>query len=892
MQASHRGAGAFLTRVGNAYIKGLGSLVEFCRRHGPWVVGAALALTALSVYYTATHFAISTDTSQILSRDLPFQRLQDRLDAAFPQQKDTALVVIDGDNAGLTEDASRRLAAWLQDRPQDIKSVYVPGGGQFFRKNGLLFLGTDELWSLSNRLSQAQPLIAQLSQRPTLPELLSVLQKGLEQKAKGGPPLRELDTIFDQLSKTMASQEAGRFYQLPWGELITGQTSEEQRRHFIIVKPRMDYDQIQPARRALATIQAGIRALDLDPQHGVQVRITGSAALDNDQLGAISKGAGLATVLCIAMVLVLLIVGLRSTWLVFFTLVTLFMGLSWTAAFALLATGPLNLLSVAFAVLFIGLGVDFGIQFGMRYQEEHVEQRTHRQALRYTALGIGGPLTLAAVAAAASFYSFLPTSYSGIVDLGVISGTSMFIALFANVTVLPALLSCRPIRARRRRFLHPLPLWRIPIHRYGRVIIIGTLLLALGTIPLIMKVRFDFNPLHMQNPDSDAVKTFKFLLSHSKISPYRIDILEPDLRSANELARRLGRLDVVSRTITLSSFVPDKQQEKLDIMQQMAVIMPSFTLLPSRPPATGARDIRAALSGFQQSLGSFSAQYPADALAGPARTLSGDIEHFLEHFKDAPRQLTTLQSRVMDGLLTQLKDLQLALQASPVSLGTLPASLRERYIAPSGEARVEVMSTLDLNNNVNMRRFVERVRSIAPNVSGEPIMLTEGGDAVVQAFYEASLTSVVLITALLLLALRSLMDALMVLIPLGLAAMFTVAGMELFGISFNLGNIIALPLLIGLGVAFGIYVVLRWRSGVPVARLLQTSTPEAVLLSALTTMSSFGSLAVSGDVGMSTLGKTLTLTLATVLMSILILQPALLMLRAPSPKENEPPLLP
>lgn len=882
----------FLTRIGKGYIKGLGSLVDFCRRHAPWVVGAALALTALSVYYTATHFAISTDTSQILSRDLPFQRLQERLDAAFPQQKDTALVVIDGDNAGLTERAARRLAAWLRGHPDDIKSVYIPGGSRFFRQNGLLFLGTDELWTLSNRLSQAQPLIAQLSQRPTLPGLLSVLQKGLAQKDEGGPQMNELSTIFGQLSKTMAAQETGRFYQLPWDELITGRTSEEQRRRFIIVKPRMRYDEIQPARRALETIREGIRALALDPQHGVQARITGSAALDNDQLGAISRGAGLSTALCVIFVVVLLIVGLRSTWLVFFTLITLFMGLSWTAAFALLTTGPLNLLSVAFAVLFIGLGVDFGIQFGMRYQEEHVEQRTNRQALRYTALGIGGPLTLAAVAAAASFYSFLPTSYSGIVDLGAISGTSMFIALFANVTVLPALLSCRPVRARRRRFLHPLPLWRAPIHRYGRVIIIGTLLLALGTIPLIMKVRFDFNPLHMQNPNSDAVKTFKYLLSHSKTSPYRIDILEPDLRRANQLARRLERLDTVSHTITLSSFVPDNQREKLDILQQMAVIMPSFTLLPTHPPATDAGEIRTSLTDFRRHLISFSAGHPHDGLAGPARKLSDDIRRFLTRFKDAPAQLTALQSHIMDGLLIQLKDLQLALQAGPVSLKTLPASLRERYITPSGEARVEVMSTLNLNNNVNMRRFVESVRAVTPNVSGEPIMLTEGGDAVVQAFYQASLTSVVLITALLLVALRSIVDVLMVLIPLALAGMFTVAGMELFGISFNLGNIIALPLLIGLGVAFGIYVVLRWRSGVPVARLLQTSTPEAVLLSALTTMSSFGSLAASGDVSMSTLGKTLTLTLATVLTSILVLQPALLMLRAPSPKENEPPLLP
>lgn len=881
-----------LARLGSAYLKGLGTLVEFCRQHAPWVVGSALLLTAVCVDYTVNHFAISTDTSQVLSRDLPFQRLQGQLDASFPQLKDTALVVVDGDTSELAEQASRRLAAWLRARSDDIEGVYEPGAGEFFRKNGLLFLNTNDLWALSNRLSQAQPLIAQLSQRPTLPELLSVLDKGLERETQAGPRIGGLDTILTQIGKTMANQEAGRFYQLPWGELITGATSEEQRRRFIIVKPRMHYNELQPARRALSIIHEGVRALALNPAHGVQVRLTGAAALDNDQLGTLSHGAGLATTLSISMVVILLVVGLRSSRLVLFTLATLFMGLSWTAAFALFATGPLNLLSIAFAVLFIGLGVDFGIQFCMRYREEYVEQRTHRQALRYTALGIGGPLSLAAVAAAASFYSFLPTSYAGIVDLGIISGTSMFIALFANVTVLPALLTCRPIPAHRRRPQRPLPLWRLPIHRYGRVIIIGTGLLALGTIPLIVNSRFDFNPLHLQNPDSESVRTFQFLLSHSKTSPYRIDILEPNLRQTDLLARRLDKLNVVSRTVTLSSYVPERQREKLDIIQQMALIVPPFTLLPAAPPVTDAAVIGASLTDFQRSLGSFAAQHPKDKLAGPVHDLAAAVGRYLEHFKGSPRALVTLQSRIMDGLLVQLKDLQLALQAAPVTLASLPAALRERYITKSGKARLEVTSSLDLNSNVNMRRFVETVRSVTSNASGTPVMLIEGGDAVVSAFYEASLISVVMITTLLLLALRSIVDALMVLIPLGLAAMFTVAGMELFGISFNLANIIVLPLLIGLGVAFGIYVVLRWRSGVPVARLLQTSTPEAVLLSALTTMSSFGSLAVSGDMGMSVLGKTLTLSLTTVLLSILVLQPALLMLRAPSPKENEPPVLP
>ncbi|HQU17162.1 MAG TPA: MMPL family transporter [Gammaproteobacteria bacterium] len=878
--------GTWLDRLGRGIIQVLVSLVDFARRRAWIVLGLAVLLTGGALYYTATHFGINTDMREALSRDLPFQKIQDRLDREFPQLNDTVLVVLDGDSAGLASDAARRLAAWLQHRPAQIDSVYLPGGSAFFRRNGLLYLSEKDLWALSNRLSEAQPLISKLSQNPSLPGLLSLLELGLDQEGKSGPHLADLGRIFAELRATMTAREQGRFYQIPWGELMTGASgSEESRRAFLIAKPRFDYRQLQPALAGLQTIRAGIRALHLDPAHGVRARITGSAALDNDQLKTVSQGAGYATLLSVGLVLVLLIVALRSGRMVGAALLTLFMGLAWTAAFALLATGPLNLMSVAFAVLFVGLGVDFSIQFSMRYREEYDAGAPHAEALRLTGWGIGGALCLAAASAAISFYSFVPTDYAGIVDLGIISGTSMFIALLANITVLPALLTLMPVPHRKPRARGATPLRRIPVDRYGRPIAVGAALLALLSLPLVMHARFDFNPLHLQDPHSEAVATFDYLLQHSKTSPYTIDLLEPDLAHAEQVAARLGKLKVVSNALTLASYVPDDQNKKLDIIQQMSLLLPPFALLPAQATAPDPAAIRTALQHFQQALEKFHGNATDGALTRQAKALADTIRSFLRRFHDSPRELSTLQDRVLGGVMAQLQDLGQSLNAAPVTLKTLPESLRSRYLAPDGSARVEVFSTLDLSSNRNMRRFVDAVRTVAPNAAGAPVMLVEGGDAVVKAFREATTISLVLISALLLLALRSVADSLTVLIPLGLAALLTVAAMEVVGISFNLANIIVLPLLIGLGVAFGIYLVMRWRAGVPVNQLLQTSTPEAVLFSALTTMSSFGSLAVARDPGMSVLGKTLSISLTAVLLSILILLPALLVLRGPA----EPP---
>jgi len=860
-------------RLGTAYVEFLGHGVAGASRH-PWpVLLGALVLTAGSLWYAGTHFAVNTDMNSLLSQKLAFQRQRQVFVNAFPQLSDTIVAVVDGQTPGLAGQAGERLAAWARKHGGDYRSVYEPGGGAFFRRSALLYLSPKQLNQLSDRLARAQPLLASLSSNPTLPGLFDLLGRAVHRRARGEENLPGLDQALEQVAKTTRATAQGRFRAVNWQVLMAGSGGGgpvQGTRRFVIIKPHFNYQSIQPAAQPIAHLRQAIRTLDLTPAHGVRVRLTGSAVLDNDQLQAVSSGVGRSLGLSLGLVLLLLVAGLRSWRHVLASVVTLLTGLVWTTAFGLLAVGAFNLLSVAFAVLFVGLGVDFSIQFCMRHREVLLETGPRRSLVR-TALGIGGALTLAAVAAAASFYSVVPTSYSGLVDLGLISGTSMFVALLNSLFLLPALLSVLGgwrVAAPRRAFY---PFAGFRLHRYGRAITLLATALGIAAIPVVLGTHFDFNPLDLQNPHSEAVATLRNLMHDSRFTPYSMDVLEPNLGAARKAAQRLDKLDSVARTVTLDSFIPQNQDAKLPIIRNMALIIPPFSLTPAtpaRPPP--ARALATAVHKLQATLAS----------AGGPGSAAHDLQHalaaYLQQAGAGGAALRRLQRRLLASLPYQLRQLRDALQARRVTRAGLPQALVRRYVAPDGRARVEVYPSLNMHDNRDMRRFVHDVQGVAPGATGTPALVVAGGDAVVHSFEQATVTSAVAIALLLWVVLGRWLDVLLVLLPLPLAAILTGATMRLAGLSLNLSNIIVLPLLIGLGVAYGIYFVVRWREGIDLDRVMRSSTPEAILFSALTTVASFGSLAAANSVAMKALGETLSIALGYVLLTSLVVLPALL----------------
>lgn len=871
-----------ITLAANVFRRTLARWVETMARFAPFVVGIAIVTALGGVYYAATHISMFTDTTDLLSKKLPFRANYDDFRNAFPQFSDNIVIVIDGDNADVVAHASSEIAARLRAQPELFPYVFDPVDDPFFVHNGLLYLDVGTLSDLSERIAAAQPLLGSLAKDMSLRGLFNVLGLAAGAVADGDAEPSTLTGVLPHIQKAVTARIEGKPYLLSWRMMMAGKESPDDLRHVIVVQPKLDYSTLQPAHAAMVNIRN--IAAELQPMGGsqVRVRLTGAAALQDEELQSVSKGAGIAGGLSLVLVTALLIIGLRSTRLVLASFITLVIGLAWAATFAALGVGHLNLISVTFAVLFIGVGVDFGIQFCLRYGEAIARGDDTVKALRNTAIGVGGALTLAAGTAAIGFFSFVPTAYVGLSELGIIAGVSMFIAWFANLTVLPALLALLPLDPARAKSHAP------GLHGEGEptltfvlrhpvTITVGALILGLGGLAFVPRATFDFNPLHLNDPTTESVQTFHDLIKWDPSSAYTISVLAKNLDAANELAVKLAKLPEVADTRTLSDFVPDKQDEKLSIVQNMALFLfPVFRVgKPLPPPDTAAR--LAATQTFRAKLDDLAKSPRAGELAGPARHLSESLGKLIEARGDSG--LIDLENSLLATLPSRLKQLRESLEPEKVTLDNLPADLRAREITRDGRALVTVVPAGDMGVNANLRRFVTAVEHVAPDATDNPVVLLAAGDAVVRSFEEAAVYSAAGIVILLLLVMRSVVDTIFVLTPLALAAVLTVAFTVIAGLQFNFANIIALPLLLCLGVGYGIYFVLRHRATADVAEVLATNTPRAVLFSALTTMCSFGTLAVSHHRGTRSMGILLTVALTLALVCTLIVLPAIQELR-------------
>jgi hopanoid biosynthesis associated RND transporter like protein HpnN len=865
--------------------------VDGARRHAAAVIIASILATVGAGYYVAGNLAVNTDITDMLSPKLEFRKQSNALAKAFPQFSDNILVVIDGRTPDLAADAAIAFAARLRRQPKLFGDVYDPVGDPFFRRNGLLYQDADKLAELSDRLAEAQPFLGKLWRDPSLRGLFGMLKLAVGEALKGNDAIR-IRPVLDAMSRVAEAQAKGKFADLSWSRLMMAgaenASGKEARRRLLLIQPALDFSSLTPAAAAMAALRAAAAEMKLDPAHGVRVRLTGSAALATEEFKSVENGMGLAAVISLVLVLALLVVGLRSLRLVVATLATLIVGLIWTAAFAVAAIGPFNLISVAFAVLFIGLSVDFGIHFGLRYMEERAGY-AHSEALKRAASGVGLALSLAALAAAIAFYAFWPTDYLGLAELGLIAGTGMFIAFFANLTVLPAILTLLPprppataaakakagkadnvIRARSRIFRS--------IQDHARGVVWSAAAIGLAGLFLLPQARFDYDPLNLKDRGTESAATLFDLMKNPRTSPYTITILADNLKAAGAMAAKLKKIPLVDSTETLLSYVPGDQDEKLEIIEAMSLFLaPALASGDTAPPPSAVRQ-RAALAALESKLRLLAARPDLAAAVSAKRFLAALAA--LGELRDQ-KVLKNLEKRMLGGLGGRLKALREALAARPVSLESLPASIRERQVAGDGRAKVTVYPRENMRVSGALPRFVAAVRKVAPRATGPAVVMLEGGNAVLRAFQQATVLAFVLIAVLLLAVMRSVSDVILVFAPLFLAAVLTVAATVAMGMAFNFANVIVLPLLFGLGVAGSIHLVMRDREAAAegVVGINGDSTPRAIVFSALTTIGSFGSIALSSHPGTASMGVLLAVSITLTLGCTLLVLPALLALR-------------
>jgi hopanoid biosynthesis associated RND transporter like protein HpnN len=844
-------------------------VIDFCLRNARAVVVAALLVALGCVYYTATHFVINSDINALLSKSLQWRQREVVFESEFRRYQ-LIEVVVEAPTPELTAAATTALTQALAKEKASFESASNSSTAEFFTHHGMLFQPKDALEKSLSRVTEAEPLISDLATDESLRGLVSMLEDvliGLNQKKLNFDQLaRPLNMAADTIENVLAGRPAS----FSWRVLVEGHPPEpNELRGFIEVRPVLNFADLQPGHAATEALRR--IAGTILPEYQASARLTGPVAMADEQFGSIKENAGRNGVITFAIVLLILWLALRSARLIAAVFINLLVGLPLTAALGLFLVGSFNLISVYFAVLFVGIGVDFAIQYSVRYRNERHGIPNLGGAIRHAGFHVAAPLTLAGCATAAGFFSFLPTDYKGVSELGQIAGFGMLIAFVTSVTVLPALISLLnpPGEPEALGYTALAPVDDF-LARHRVPVIIGVFAVVIGGLPLLFWLRFDFNPIDLQNPKAEAVATYLELSRDPSTNANAIELLAPDLARANAAAARLSKLSEVAHAVTLSTFIPEDQADKLPMIERARQkLAEAFDPKNAQPHPSDAENVDGLNEGavrLNDSAGDQKGPGP-DAARRLATALSALA-------KASPAQRAKAEETFIAPLRADLVTVQDSLRTEPITEASLPPDLVRDWITPDGRARVSITPKENPSNNVAMRDFASAVLAVEPDATEGPISILEAGRTVIRAFIQAGLWALLSIAVLLWLVLRKLGDVLLTLIPLLMAGVVTLEICSLIGMPLNFANIIAFPLLLGVGVAFKIYYIMAWREGT--THLLQTSLTRAVIFSALTTATAFGSLMFSSHPGTSSMGELLALSLVSTLAAAVLFQPILM----------------
>lgn len=846
------------------------AIVNLSRRYAALCVLLFLVAAGLGLTYTKHTLRIDTDTNHLFSESLPWRQAQIAQDKNFPQFNDLIVAVVRATTPEEAQETATALNAALDADKADFINSRYPAGAEFYKHEGMLLLPTAALAKLLTQIISAQPFLGQLAAQPSAQGLFTGL--GLIAKGVGaGTNISAYNNALAHVRQNLEDAAQGHAVPLSWQTLIMGDTPGQSNQAFVLAQPVLNHGTLQPGGVATAALERIANSLPDVKAGRATVNYTGQIPLSDEQFASLTHGLVLGGIISVLFIALWLYLALRSWRLILPILLTLVMGLALTMTFAAIFVGVINLISVAFAILFIGLAVDFAIQYCVRLREAHQRTPDLGAALTLTAREAGGQIALAATATSFGFLAFTPTAFVGVAELGEIAGAGMFIALFCTLTFLPALLVL---------FSPPLETVSVSLpgggamdsllDRHRKLVL--ALFGALGVAGAVCAatLNFDANPLHTKDPHTESMRTLNSLLSNPQTNPFYADILVPNLADARAMTAKLSKLPEVAEVISGATFVPLQQTQKLEMLAQAQTILAPTLLAAEHPPTTPvtASQIRASIAQTLAEINAVAVQLPKDSellrIATVLKQLQGEDDARLLAMNAA---LTRFLPQSLQGLVNSLS-------AQPITADTLSPLIKRDWFLPDGRVRVEALPTGTAQSTKGLHEFAKAVLSVAPQAGGPAISVVATANTILTAFKEAALWAFLAITVILLLVLRNIRDAILVLVTLILSALLTALLARLAGMSINYANIIALPLLLGVGVSFNVYFVMNWRAGM--RNFLASPTARAVLFSALTTATAFGTLVCSADRGTSSMGELLFLSLGAVLIATFIFLPALL----------------
>jgi hopanoid biosynthesis associated RND transporter like protein HpnN len=882
-----------------------------------------LVLFGLCIFFTVTCLQFDMDRDHLVGSNQTYQKNYLTFRKEFPQPDDL-VVVVQSDDLEKNRQFIERIGAKMKAYTNLFEDVfYKTGDLSSFGKKALLLGSADDLHELQNKLNDEMPFIEKFTattnlvsffeqintafrtsprtenaQTTSLIDMLPALQQIISQADKdlyrlGTPPSPGVMTLFDPSAVT------SNYITFANGTIFLATAHAP--------NDAINGDSVQKLKELVAETKAEIP--------GVNAGLTGQPVLDYDEMVQSQKDMTLASVVSLILCALIFIYGYAETGRPVKATICLIVGMAYTLAWATLAIGHLNILTITFVPILIGLAIDYGVHLVTRYEEELRCGRTKESAIKTAMVCTGQGIFTGALTTAGAFIAMAFTSFKGIQEMGIICGGGLLLCFIPMMTLLPMLLlrgrqnvlDIKLSAMKRREQIENIWLQR-PI-----AVTAVTVALCAAAATQIPKVHFDYNLLHLQANDLPSVIYEQKLLNSAGKSVLFGAVVANSLDDALKLETQLRQLtNVVSDVQSAATFMAGTNTPaKLKLIGE---IKKTVAPLKFYPPDTEPVNITSLSTTLYSLYG-----YLGDALEEVGNgqpklsenliSLRNAIENFRkdmlagspEDVAAHAKKLEEFQVAFLDDIRNTFQALQNQDDSGPLRPADLPKVLHDRFIGVTGKYLLQVYPVKDLNDRANQKEFLDEVRKVVPNVTGTPVQLYEYTDLLKNSYIEAAWYSLIAIIIMVFFHFRSLMAIVLSLIPVGIGALWLIGLMGAFGTQFNPANIMTLPLVIGIGVTNGVNILNRYaEEGTP--SILTRSTGKAVLVSGLTAISGFGSLILAKDQGIHSLGCVMAVGIATCMIAGLTFLPALLNLigkhymlikqpsadKSPTPGQEEP----
>lgn len=893
------------------------SLIRGLQRFAWPIIAVALVLAGLSVYYTVTHLAFRTNRSDLVASDQKLIARSEQLDKAFGSH-DGLMVVAENGHRSNSIAFAEALAKELRRYPRNFPEFFYRLEPDRFKQWALLYLEPKELAKLKTNLLENRQVLEGLAASPNLSGCFQVINAEITRSMIGHlftefldegkaeeklPDLAFLNATLRQLQQRL---EGDGTYVSPLKSFFPGELTDLSQEGYLftendkyllfLITP--EEDGYATSSRTLALLRQIVEQVKTRFPH-IKAGVTGPVALEADEMNGAMKDIALATWLSLMGQMLLLIIFLRSLKRPLLECVVLVTGLCLTFGVATLVVGHLNLLSMVFAPLMLGLTIDYGIHWFCRLEEEQKsKKRCSLETLGYTMQRAAPGIIYAAVAAAFSFLPLVFTGFKGLAEMGQILALGMLLMLVVTLVLLPALVmvteKCRPAQAPHESG-SPRPFLALAWKRPGVIAVLGLGMMALGGLSL-SHVNFDLNPLHLQNQNTESVVWEMKLLKDSRYSTAYGALTANSLPELETKSQNLKKLATVSHVESALSFLPGGVEAKRAILQELGPIFAQVEF-PGAPNPSPPRELAEVLEriNFKLSQARNGLENTGDSVTKTqileANSLLSRVILLLDlqrHPESAAR-LADFEKRFFGDLKSMWDLLKENLLATPPTLKDLPPEVKKRFVSPQGELLIRVFPSLDIWDQGPLEKFVLDLHSVDPEAVGDPVLLHHFNLAFRNACLWAAGIALAAISVMLLLLFRSLKLTLLALLPLFVGTGWTLNIMWLLDLPFNQANVLFLPLVLGEGIEFGIIILVRWQMEESARAItLPASTAKGVALAALTTTLGFGSLMISGHQGVFSLGLLATVGSLSVLLASLSVLPAFLRLLEKSHKETVP----